>query len=85
MARPRNPGPTERELAILQVLWECGDCTVRQIQDKLQSGRNSNSTTGYTTTLKIMQIMLEKKLLKRDESGHAHVYRAAVTLSLIHI
>ena len=79
MARPRNPGPTERELAILQVLWECGDCTVRQIQDKLQSGRNSNSTTGYTTTLKIMQIMLEKKLLKRDESGHAHVYRAAVT------
>ena len=79
MARPRNPGPTERELAILQVLWECGDCTVRQIQDKLQSGRNSNSTTGYTTTLKIMQIMFEKKLLKRDELGHAHVYRAAVT------
>ena len=79
MARPSTPGPTDRELAILQVLWEFGECTVRQIQEKLQQGRNSNSVTGYTTTLKIMQIMFEKKLLKRDETGHAHVYRAAVT------
>ncbi len=77
MARPSSPGPTDRELAILQVLWEFGDCTVRQIQEKLHSGRNSK--TGYTTTLKIMQIMHEKGLLKRDESGHAHVYRASVT------
>ncbi len=79
MARPTKPGPTDRELAILQVLWEFGDCTVRQIQEQLQSGRKSGSATGYTTTLKIMQIMFEKGLLKRDDSGHAHVYRAAVT------
>lgn len=79
MARPTNPGPTDRELAILQVLWEFGDSTVRQIQEHLQTGRRSNTSTGYTTTLKIMQIMFEKGLLKRDDSGHAHIYRAAVT------
>lgn len=75
MARQAAPGPTEAELAILGVLWDEGACTVRQVRDRLNDTRG----TGYTTTLKLMQIMLEKGLLKRDESGHAHVYRAAVS------
>lgn len=75
MARPMKPKPTEAELAILQVLWDLGACTVRQVQQALESQRG----TGYTTTLKLMQIMLEKGLLRRDDSEHAHVYRAAVT------
>jgi BlaI family transcriptional regulator, penicillinase repressor len=67
--------PTEAELAILQVLWEQGSSTVRQIQDILESERG----TGYTTTLKLMQIMFEKGLLTRDESNRSHVYSAAVS------
>lgn len=67
--------PTEAELAILNVLWERGPSTVRQVQEKLEASRG----TGYTTTLKLMQIMLEKRLLGRDDSSHAHVYRAAYT------
>jgi len=75
MAKTGKPKPTEAELAILQVLWDQGACTVRQVQERLESERG----TGYTTTLKLMQIMLEKGLLRRDDSGHAHIYRAAVT------
>ncbi len=75
MAKSNKPKPTEAELAILNVLWERGPSTVRQVQEELSGSRG----TGYTTTLKLMQIMLEKALLKRDDSGHAHVYRAAVT------
>ncbi len=75
MARADRPRPTDGELAILQVLWERGPGTVRQVHERLRSDRE----TGYTTTLKLMQIMLEKGLLRRDESGHAHIYRAAVT------
>ena len=67
--------PTEAELAILNVLWERGPSTVRQVQEDLESSRG----TGYTTTLKLMQIMLDKGLLKRDDSSHAHVYRASYT------
>lgn len=67
--------PTEAELAILQVLWERGPSTVRQVQEQLQEQRG----TGYTTALKLMQIMRDKGLLRRDDSGHAHIYRAAVT------
>ena len=65
--------PTEAELAILNVLWERGPATVRQVQEALEASRG----TGYTTILKLMQIMLEKGLVKRDDSSHAHVYRAA--------
>lgn len=79
MARPSKPGPTDAELAILQALWELGPSTVRQIQDHLQERRK----TGYTTTLKLMQIMFEKRLVRRDESAQAHIYRAAVTQSKI--
>ena len=66
--------PTEAELEILQVLWKHGPCTVRFVNDQLKEKRE----VGYTTTLKIMQLMLEKDLLQRDESARSHLYRAAV-------
>ncbi len=75
MAKSNKPKPTDAELAILQVLWELGPATVRQVQEQLAGKRK----TGYTTTLKLMQIMLEKGLLRRDDSGHAHIYKAAST------
>jgi predicted transcriptional regulator len=75
MAKKRLPKPTDAELAILRVLWDTGPATVRQVQDALEGERG----TGYTTTLKLMQIMLDKGLLKRDESRHAHVYEPAVS------
>jgi len=64
--------PTNAELAILNVLWSRGPCTVRQVAGEL----NHSRPTGYTTVLKLMQIMTEKKLVKRDEQSRAHVYRA---------
>lgn len=70
MARP--PRPTESELAILRVLWERGPSTVRQVNDVLSASRE----TGYTTTLKFMQIMVEKGLVTRDERDRSHVYSA---------
>ena len=66
--------PTESELEILKVLWSIGACTVRQVNDRLNESRE----VGYTTTLKIMQIMAQKKLVNRDESARTHVYSAAV-------
>jgi predicted transcriptional regulator len=62
--------PTEAELDTLRILWEHGPCTVRFVNDKL----NEKKEVGYTTTLKIMQIMFEKNLLKRDESKRSHLY-----------
>ena len=64
------PIPTEVELAILNVLWEAGPCTVREVQNILNKTRKA----GYTTVLKMLQIMTQKKLVKRDKSNHAHVY-----------
>ncbi|MHC4665862.1 MAG: BlaI/MecI/CopY family transcriptional regulator [Planctomycetota bacterium] len=72
MARHKTPRPTDRELAILKVLWERGPSTVRQVNEAISEDR----TTGYTTTLKLMQIMAEKGLVIRDESERTHVYRA---------
>lgn len=66
--------PTDSELEILQILWAKGACTVREVNEEL----NLKRETGYTTTLKIMQIMTEKGLLTRDESRRTHVYSAAV-------
>ena len=63
--------PTDAELAILRVLWSEGPSTVRQVVDRL--GRE----TGYTTTLKLLQIMTEKGLVVRDERSRTHVYEAA--------
>jgi BlaI family penicillinase repressor len=70
------PKPTEGELSILRVLWERGPSTVRDVLDAIQRGRPSGQTTGYTTVLKLLQIMTEKGLVTRDERARSHVYRA---------
>lgn len=67
-----NHKPTESELEILQILWEKGDCTVRDVHEILEKSKDS----GYTTTLKLMQIMHEKGLVKRDTSSKTHIYTA---------
>lgn len=69
-----TPKPTSAELEILTVLWDLGPATVRQVFDAI----NHRRTTGYTTILKLMQIMAEKGLVERDQAARAHVYRAAV-------
>ena len=70
---PRTPPrPTQGELAILQVLWTRGPSTVREVHDALADARQ----TGYTTTLKLMQIMASKGLVSRDGSARPHVYTA---------
>lgn len=66
------PKPTEAELAILRVMWALGPSTVRQIQETLERNR----PTGYTTVLKLLQIMWDKGLVTREESTRTHVYRA---------
>ncbi len=70
---PSLPKPTDAELGILQVLWNAGTATVKQVQEKL------GDDTGYTTVLKFLQIMTEKGLVRRDESQRAHVYRATLS------
>jgi predicted transcriptional regulator len=65
--------PTEAELTLLNVLWQMGPATVRQIHDVV----SITQKTGYTTVLKILQIMHEKSLVIRDESNRAHVYAPA--------
>ena len=67
-----QPRPTDTELAILRVLWELGPSTVRQVHEALAETRD----TGYTTTLKLMQIMADKGLVKRNETARTHVYSA---------
>jgi BlaI family transcriptional regulator, penicillinase repressor len=71
--KPPRRRPTDAELAILRVLWTHGPNTVRRIAEIL--GRES----GYTTVLKLLQIMMEKRLVVRDESERTHVYAAAST------
>ena len=66
--------PTESELEILQILWERGLATVRDVHE----GLSKTKDVGYTTTLKLMQIMHEKGLVKRDESMRTHIYQASV-------
>ncbi len=67
--------PTEAELEILQVLWQHGPATVRFVNERL----NQKKEVGYTTTLKLMQIMAEKGLVKRNEENRSHLYEAHVT------
>lgn len=74
MSKKKINKPTESELAILKILWEQGPASVRFVNELL----NKEKETGYTTTLKFMQIMLEKGLLTRDTSSRSHVYAAAV-------
>ncbi len=69
------PRPTDSELAILQVLWENGPSTVRFVNDQL----NLEREVGYTTTLKLMQIMAEKGLVSRNTETRTHIYQAALT------
>ena len=71
MSRP--PRPTDAELSILRVLWTRGPSTVRQVLDALVEER----PTGYTTVLKMLQIMTDKGLVVRDESDRTHVYAAS--------
>jgi predicted transcriptional regulator len=66
----QTPRPTDAELAILSVLWRRGPSTVREVHEALADARD----TGYTTTLKLMQIMADKGLVTRDESARTHVY-----------
>ena len=70
MKKTRPPRPTDSELAILRVLWRLGPATVRAVHDELSRAQE----TGYTTVLKLLQIMTEKGLVKRDESERSHVY-----------
>lgn len=75
MARINAGKPTEKELEILRVLWDRGPSTVREVNDEISRGQ----ATGYTTTLKLMQIMTDKGLVARDQSSRTHVYRTSVT------
>lgn len=72
MPKPSTPRPTDAELAILRVLWERGPSTVRQVHDVLARER----PTAYTTALKLLQIMTEKGLVRRDETDRTHIYQA---------
>ncbi len=65
MARKKTTGPTDGELAILSVLWQKGPSSVREVHEAL----HQDVETGYTTTLKLMQIMVEKGLLEREDDG----------------
>ena len=73
--QPPLPRPTDGELAILRVLWARGPSTVRQVHDVLSRDR----PTAYTTALKLLQIMTEKGLVRRDDSDRSHVYHARLT------
>lgn len=69
-----TPKPTESELEILQILWQKGQATVREVHEEITQVKEA----GYTTTLKIMQIMAEKGLVVRNEDSRTHIYQAAV-------
>jgi BlaI family transcriptional regulator, penicillinase repressor len=74
MTKRLLPKPTDSELEILQILWETGPCTVKKVNEIL----NERKETGYTTTLKMLQIMYEKNLVVRNENDRSHIYSAAV-------
>jgi predicted transcriptional regulator len=71
----KTPRPTDAELAILRVLWNLGPSTVRQVHDVLMRER----PTAYTTALKLLQIMTEKGLVRRDEADRTHIYHPRLT------
>jgi predicted transcriptional regulator len=75
MVKPRNVQPTEVELQMLKILWELGPSPVRDIHARL----NADKGTNYSTTVKMLSVMLEKGLVKRDEKSSPHVYRPAIT------
>lgn len=67
--------PTESELEILQVIWKKGQCTVRDVHEELTKSKDA----GYTTTLKLMQIMHDKGLVERNTDSKTHIYKAIIT------
>lgn len=73
-SKPEPPRPTQAELEILRVLWQRGPSSVREVQERLAESR----AAGYTTVLKLLQIMARKGLVERDERERTHVYRAAL-------
>jgi BlaI family penicillinase repressor len=74
------PKPTESEYDILQILWDRGALTVREVHDDLSQRKPSQ----YTTTLKLMQVLAEKGLVKRDETNRSHIYHPLVTREQVH-
>ena len=74
MAKTLIPKPTDSELEILQVLWQNGPSTVKQVNENL----NEKKEVGYTTTLKLMQIMNEKRLVERNENERSHIYKPLI-------
>jgi BlaI family transcriptional regulator, penicillinase repressor len=75
MSRISTPRPTDAELAILRILWDRGPSTVRQVLERMTAERQP----GYTTALKLLQIMTEKGLVDRDERDRTHIYRARLS------
>jgi BlaI family transcriptional regulator, penicillinase repressor len=75
MARSAPSQPTEVELQILRILWDLGPSPVREIHSRLEATKGTN----YSTTVKMLSVMLEKGLVKRNEADRPHVYRAAMT------
>jgi predicted transcriptional regulator len=73
--KPQMPQPTRTELSILSILWDKGPSTVRDVHEAL----NAIEPSGYTTALKMLQVMHQKGQVKRDDSARAHVYAAAVS------
>ena len=73
--------PTDSELAILQILWANGESSVREVNNQLNEQNMSNKEIGYTTTLKLMQIMLDKNLVSRNTDSRTHIYSAAISES----
>lgn len=78
MKTNERPQPTEAELEILTVLWEQSTATVREVNDKLNERRTDGKEIGYTTTLKLLQIMFEKGLVTRNADARTHIYSAAM-------
>lgn len=74
MTDEKHPRPTESELEILQILWANGPCPVRFVNEQL----NKKREVGYTTTLKLMQIMVDKGLARRNTDNRSHIYEANV-------
>ena len=75
MGNVKSTKPTEGELEILQILWNKGRATVREVHEELSQYKES----GYTTTLKLMQIMFEKGIVVRDDSSKTHIYQPNIT------
>ena len=75
MPRPSSTQPTEVELQILRILWELGPSPVREIHGRLEADKGTN----YSTTVKMLSVMLRKGLLKRDEAAQPHVYRPVLS------